>query len=104
MKGSFDASAALSNRRLRNPRKNGIGLAFFLVVAIKSNLSTNDAAKVQNKTERGIAAFSFILTFDDSNYLITIFCVITLSPLMRRRTYIPGVIPLVETRFIASPW
>jgi len=38
-----------------------IGLAFFLVVAIKSNLSTNDAAKVQNKTERSIAAFSFIL-------------------------------------------
>jgi hypothetical protein len=39
LKGSFD--------RLRNPRKNGIVLAFFLVVAIKSNLSTFAAAKVR---------------------------------------------------------
>ena len=43
-------------------RKNGIGLAFFLVVAIKSNLSTNDVAKVQNKSEHGDAALRFILT------------------------------------------
>jgi len=39
-----------------------IGLAFFLVVAIKSNLSTNDAAKVQNKSERSDTALRFILT------------------------------------------
>ena len=43
LKGSFD--------RLRNPRKNGIVLAFFLVVAINSNLSTFAAAKVRNSFE-----------------------------------------------------
>jgi hypothetical protein len=38
-----------------------IGLAFFLVVAIKSNLSTFAAAKLQNKSERANVAFRFIL-------------------------------------------
>ena len=33
---------------------------------------------------------------------MTIFCVFTLSPLIKRNTYTPGVIPVVETQCIAS--
>ena len=36
-------------------------------------------------------------------YSITIFCVFTSSPLIRRMTYTPLVISSVETRFITSP-
>jgi hypothetical protein len=52
----------LCGKLLTEREGKSIGLAFFLVVAIKSNLSTNDAAKVQNKTERDIIPLSFILT------------------------------------------
>ena len=47
-----------------------IGLAFFLVVAIKSNLSTIEAAKVQNKSERG-SSFRFI--FSESKFYSILF-------------------------------
>jgi len=49
----------LCGKSLTEREGKSIGLAFFLVVAIKTNLSTNDAAKVQKKTERGMVTFSF---------------------------------------------
>jgi hypothetical protein len=44
----------LCGKQLTEREGKRIGLAFFLVVAIKSNLSTNEAAKVQNNSECGM--------------------------------------------------
>jgi hypothetical protein len=41
-----------------------IVLAFFLVVAIKSNLSTIEAAKVQNNSECGMRNVEYIFIVD----------------------------------------
>ena len=43
----------LCGKLLTEREGKSIVLAFFLVVAIKSNLSTFAAAKIQNKSERG---------------------------------------------------
>ncbi len=76
----------LCGKLLTEREGKSIGLAFFLVVAIKSNLSTFAGAKVQNKSERdtsfGFIFFSIVIRI----YLIIIFCVFTFSPLMRRNT------------------
>ena len=49
----------LCGKLLTEREGKSIGLAFFLVVAIKSNLSTFAGAKVQNKSERD-TSFGFI--------------------------------------------
>ncbi len=50
----------LCGKLLTEREGKSIGLAFFLVVAIKSNLSTFAGAKVQNKFERDAIAIKFI--------------------------------------------
>ena len=52
----------LCGKLLTEREGKSIGLAFFLVVAIKSNLSTFAGAKVQNKFERDAVALKFILS------------------------------------------
>ena len=54
----------LCGKLLTEREGKSIGLAFFLVVAIKSNLSTFAGAKVQNKSERGSATLRFIFRFN----------------------------------------